>query len=166
MKTFFVLGLEDTVKLVKGIGGKCYGYVVDLASREDIYRVAKKVEDEVGRVCNDTTYETHLLDKKHKKNIILTARMKVTDIQLSTRYLQKIKSNLIHKYFCKILKGQYFNYFNNIKMPLTLPPFHCMALKRSYFKINIFLNTMRPFKTSILFTLYMTSAVLLRYFKF
>ncbi|CAH0694663.1 unnamed protein product [Spodoptera exigua] len=42
--------LEDTVKLVKGIGGKCYGYVVDLASREDIYRVAKKVEDEVGRV--------------------------------------------------------------------------------------------------------------------
>lgn len=43
-------GLEDAVKLVKGIGGKCYGYVVDLASREDIYRVAKKVEDEVGRV--------------------------------------------------------------------------------------------------------------------
>ncbi|XP_022823183.1 estradiol 17-beta-dehydrogenase 11-like [Spodoptera litura] len=43
-------GLEDTVKLVKGIGGKCYGYVVDLASKEDIYRVAKKVEEEVGRV--------------------------------------------------------------------------------------------------------------------
>ncbi|XP_059052632.1 short-chain dehydrogenase/reductase family 16C member 6-like [Achroia grisella] len=43
-------GLEDAVKLVKGIGGNCYGYVVDLANREDIYRVAKKVEEEVGRV--------------------------------------------------------------------------------------------------------------------
>ncbi|XP_014371225.2 estradiol 17-beta-dehydrogenase 11 [Papilio machaon] len=43
-------GLEDTVKLVKGIGGKCHGYVVDLASREDIYRVAKTVHEEVGRV--------------------------------------------------------------------------------------------------------------------
>ncbi|XP_004931746.1 estradiol 17-beta-dehydrogenase 11 [Bombyx mori] len=43
-------GLEDTVKLVKGVGGKCYGYVVDLASREDIYRVAKKVEEQVGKV--------------------------------------------------------------------------------------------------------------------
>ncbi|KAJ0174587.1 hypothetical protein K1T71_009695 [Dendrolimus kikuchii] len=43
-------GLEDTVKLVKGIGGKCFGYVVDLSNREDIYRVAKKVEKEVGAV--------------------------------------------------------------------------------------------------------------------
>lgn len=43
-------GLEDTVKLVKGIGGDCYGYVVDLANREDIYRVAKKVTEEVGKV--------------------------------------------------------------------------------------------------------------------
>ncbi|CAH2093019.1 unnamed protein product [Euphydryas editha] len=43
-------GLEDTVKLVKGLGGKCYGYVVDLASRDDIYRTAKQVEKEVGRV--------------------------------------------------------------------------------------------------------------------
>ncbi|KAG7312159.1 hypothetical protein JYU34_001620 [Plutella xylostella] len=43
-------GLEDTVKLVKGIGGDCCGYTVDLASRDDIYRVAKKVHEEVGRV--------------------------------------------------------------------------------------------------------------------
>ncbi|XP_068617691.1 estradiol 17-beta-dehydrogenase 11-like [Battus philenor] len=43
-------GLEDTVKLVKGIGGKCHGYVVDLANRDDIYRVAKTVHKEVGRV--------------------------------------------------------------------------------------------------------------------
>ncbi|CAK1555675.1 unnamed protein product [Leptosia nina] len=43
-------GLEDTVKLVKGIGGKCFGYVVDLAAREDIYRVADQVKREVGCV--------------------------------------------------------------------------------------------------------------------
>ncbi|CAG4956710.1 unnamed protein product [Parnassius apollo] len=43
-------GLDDTVKLVKGIGGKCHGYVVDLASREDVYRVAKTVHEEVGTV--------------------------------------------------------------------------------------------------------------------
>ncbi|XP_049875708.1 estradiol 17-beta-dehydrogenase 11-like [Pectinophora gossypiella] len=43
-------GLEDAVKLVKGIGGKCHGYVVDLTNRDDIYRVAKKVHEEVGRV--------------------------------------------------------------------------------------------------------------------
>ncbi|XP_045500223.1 estradiol 17-beta-dehydrogenase 11-like [Colias croceus] len=43
-------GLEDTVKLVKGIGGKCYGYVVDLAAREDIYRVADQVRKDVGNV--------------------------------------------------------------------------------------------------------------------
>ncbi|CAH0400936.1 unnamed protein product [Chilo suppressalis] len=43
-------GLEDTVKLVKGIGGQCCGYVVDLAKKEDIYRVAKQVHLEVGRV--------------------------------------------------------------------------------------------------------------------
>lgn len=43
-------GLEDTVKLVKGIGGKCFGYVVDISNREDVYRVAKKVEKEVGAV--------------------------------------------------------------------------------------------------------------------
>lgn len=42
------------MKLVKGIGGKCHGYVVDLASREDIYRVAKTVHEEVGRVSNDS----------------------------------------------------------------------------------------------------------------
>ncbi|XP_023937106.2 short-chain dehydrogenase/reductase family 16C member 6 [Bicyclus anynana] len=43
-------GLEDTVKLVKGVGGKCFGYVVDLTKRDDIYRVGKQVNEEVGRV--------------------------------------------------------------------------------------------------------------------
>ncbi|KAJ2945692.1 hypothetical protein O0L34_g532 [Tuta absoluta] len=43
-------GLEDAVKLVKGIGGKCHGYVVDLTNRDDIYRVAKRTSEEVGRV--------------------------------------------------------------------------------------------------------------------
>ncbi|XP_034834512.1 short-chain dehydrogenase/reductase family 16C member 6-like [Maniola hyperantus] len=43
-------GLEDTVKLVKGVGGKCFGYIVDLTKRDDIYRVAKQVDQDVGKV--------------------------------------------------------------------------------------------------------------------
>lgn len=48
------------MKLVKGIGGKCYGYIVDLASREDIYRVAKKVEQEVGKVKKQRTKKNYM----------------------------------------------------------------------------------------------------------
>ncbi|KAI8439537.1 hypothetical protein MSG28_013284 [Choristoneura fumiferana] len=43
-------GLDDTEKLVKGIGGECYSYVVNLADKDDIYRVAEKVHKEIGRV--------------------------------------------------------------------------------------------------------------------
>ncbi|XP_045775215.1 short-chain dehydrogenase/reductase family 16C member 6-like [Maniola jurtina] len=43
-------GLDDTVKLVKGVGGKCFGYIVDLTKRDDIYRVAKQVDQDVGKV--------------------------------------------------------------------------------------------------------------------
>lgn len=57
--------MEDTVKLVKGIGGKCYGYVVDLAKKEDIYRVAKQVDQDVGRVSKQVkaflTYHTIIM---------------------------------------------------------------------------------------------------------
>lgn len=47
---YLVSGLDDTEKLVKGIGGECYSYVVNLADKDDIYRVAEKVYKEIGRV--------------------------------------------------------------------------------------------------------------------
>ncbi|KAF7282677.1 hypothetical protein GWI33_002147 [Rhynchophorus ferrugineus] len=43
-------GLEETISLVKGIGGVAYGYKCDLSNREDIYRVAKQTRQEIGDV--------------------------------------------------------------------------------------------------------------------
>ncbi|XP_030751720.1 estradiol 17-beta-dehydrogenase 11-like [Sitophilus oryzae] len=45
-----VQGLEETISLVKGIGGVAYGYKCDLSNREDIYRVAKQTRKEIGDV--------------------------------------------------------------------------------------------------------------------
>uniref|UniRef100_V5GTC3 Short-chain dehydrogenase/reductase family 16C member 6 n=1 Tax=Anoplophora glabripennis TaxID=217634 RepID=V5GTC3_ANOGL len=43
-------GLEETVGLVKGIGGKVYAFKCDLANREDVYKIAKKTQEEVGDI--------------------------------------------------------------------------------------------------------------------
>lgn len=42
--------MEETVKLVQAIGGTCYGYVCDLCDREDVYKKAAIVTEEVGNV--------------------------------------------------------------------------------------------------------------------
>ncbi|KAF2903620.1 hypothetical protein ILUMI_02567, partial [Ignelater luminosus] len=42
-------GVEESVKLVKNEGGRVYGYTCDLTNREDVYRVAAKVTQEVGQ---------------------------------------------------------------------------------------------------------------------
>lgn len=43
-------GLEDAVSQVRGIGGKAYGYKCDLTDREDVYKTATKVFEDVGQV--------------------------------------------------------------------------------------------------------------------
>ena len=43
-------GMEETVKLVQAAGGTCYGYVCDLCDREDVYKKAALVKEEVGKV--------------------------------------------------------------------------------------------------------------------
>jgi len=43
-------GISETIKLVEGIGGKVCGYVCNVADREDVYKVAKRVAEEVGEV--------------------------------------------------------------------------------------------------------------------
>ncbi|XP_050298763.1 estradiol 17-beta-dehydrogenase 11-like [Anthonomus grandis grandis] len=45
-----VEGLNETVSLVKGIGGIAYGYRCDLSDKDDVYRVARKTKQEVGDV--------------------------------------------------------------------------------------------------------------------
>lgn len=42
--------MEETVKLVQAAGGTCYGYVCDLCDREDVYKKAALVKEEVGKV--------------------------------------------------------------------------------------------------------------------
>ncbi|KYQ53824.1 Short-chain dehydrogenase/reductase family 16C member 6 [Trachymyrmex zeteki] len=43
-------GIEETVKLVQAAGGTCYGYVCNLCDRTDIYKKAKIIREEIGKV--------------------------------------------------------------------------------------------------------------------
>lgn len=38
------------MNLVQAAGGRCYGYVCDLCNREDVYKKAALVKEEVGKV--------------------------------------------------------------------------------------------------------------------
>nr|XP_012235705.1 PREDICTED: short-chain dehydrogenase/reductase family 16C member 6 isoform X2 [Linepithema humile] len=44
-------GIEETVKLVRAAGGSCYGYVCDLCDREDIYKKARIIKEEIGKTA-------------------------------------------------------------------------------------------------------------------
>lgn len=48
--------IDETVKLVEGVGGKCYGYRCDLADKEDVYKMAKKTREEAGDVSSRKRY--------------------------------------------------------------------------------------------------------------
>lgn len=43
-------GIDEVVKLVRAAGGTCYGYKCDICDREDVYKKAAIVEEEVGKV--------------------------------------------------------------------------------------------------------------------
>lgn len=43
-------GNDETVREIRSAGGKAYGYQVDVSSRENIYEIAQKVKEEVGKV--------------------------------------------------------------------------------------------------------------------
>jgi len=43
-------GNEETVASIRSAGGQCYGFTVDVSSRETIYAAAKKVKAQVGKV--------------------------------------------------------------------------------------------------------------------
>ncbi|XP_044272425.1 estradiol 17-beta-dehydrogenase 11 [Tribolium madens] len=45
-----VKAVEETVELVKGIGGVAYGFKCDLADKEDVYKIANTTRQEVGEV--------------------------------------------------------------------------------------------------------------------
>ncbi|XP_058450993.1 short-chain dehydrogenase/reductase family 16C member 6 [Malaya genurostris] len=43
-------GIDETVKIVQSVGGFCKGYKVDISNREEVYKCADKVREEVGEV--------------------------------------------------------------------------------------------------------------------
>lgn len=46
-----ISAISDTVALVKSRGGVAFGYVCDITDREMVYKMARTVEKEVGKVC-------------------------------------------------------------------------------------------------------------------
>lgn len=54
LTSLFSIAIDETIKLVEGVGGNAYGYKCDLADKEDVYRIAKKTRDEVGDVSSTT----------------------------------------------------------------------------------------------------------------
>ncbi|KAF7388658.1 hypothetical protein HZH68_012600 [Vespula germanica] len=43
-------GMDETMKLIRAAGGICYGYICDIRNRENIYKMAQLVREEVGQV--------------------------------------------------------------------------------------------------------------------
>lgn len=62
---FFFPGIEETVDLVKGIGGSAYGFKCDLTNKDDVYEIANKTKQEVGDVSRRT-----ILKNLHKNLLI------------------------------------------------------------------------------------------------
>lgn len=49
-------GMQQVVEDIKQSGGKAWGYYCDIGSKEDVYRTAKTVEIEVGKVLKKKNY--------------------------------------------------------------------------------------------------------------
>lgn len=47
---FYAAGLDETTKLVQSIGGYCKSYVVDISKREEVYKAADQMRNEIGDV--------------------------------------------------------------------------------------------------------------------
>lgn len=45
-------GIDETVKQVKSLGGRCNGYIVDISKKEEVYKAAEVIRKEIGNVSN------------------------------------------------------------------------------------------------------------------
>ncbi|XP_003691983.1 estradiol 17-beta-dehydrogenase 11 [Apis florea] len=91
------IGLKSTVQEIRDNGGKCWGYYCDITNKEEVYRMAKTVEIEVGSVtllinnagyvCGkifwelsdveiDRTYKVNILSHYWINNVFLKDMMK------------------------------------------------------------------------------------------
>ena len=62
-----MLANEETARLIKMSKGQVYAYQVDLTKREEIYRVAERVKQEVGKVRQLTflSFRIYFLKKSY-----------------------------------------------------------------------------------------------------
>lgn len=48
----YLKGIDETVKQVKSLGGRCNGYVVDISKKEEVYKAAEVIRKEIGNVSS------------------------------------------------------------------------------------------------------------------
>lgn len=49
-------GIDETVKQVKSLGGRCNGYVVDISKKEEVYKAGDVIRKEIGNVSICTLF--------------------------------------------------------------------------------------------------------------
>lgn len=47
----YIAGIDETVREVRAIGGKCTGYKVDISNKDDVYKAADAIRRDTGDVC-------------------------------------------------------------------------------------------------------------------
>ncbi|XP_017491091.1 PREDICTED: estradiol 17-beta-dehydrogenase 11-like [Rhagoletis zephyria] len=47
-------GIQETIEIVETDGGYCKGYVVDISKKEEVYKAAEVLRNEVGDVSNQS----------------------------------------------------------------------------------------------------------------
>lgn len=45
-----MIGIDETCEMIASMGGFCKGYVVDISKKEEVYRIAKEIKEELGDV--------------------------------------------------------------------------------------------------------------------
>ena len=50
LSIILILGIDETVKEVRAIGGKCFGYKVDISKKEEVYKAAEAIKRDAGDV--------------------------------------------------------------------------------------------------------------------
>ena len=57
----FFPGIDETVSIVKSMGGYCKGYKVDISKKDEVYRYADEIRNNIGDVRNVKIYSIDVL---------------------------------------------------------------------------------------------------------
>jgi len=62
-----LVGIAETVEIVEEAGGYCKGYVVDISKKEEVYKAADVIREEVGDVSTQGIYTLIINSKTIKR---------------------------------------------------------------------------------------------------